>query len=123
MLSWKEFVETDNLNSKPLLTLLDEDYYWGSNYVTLTTPLVLRFPFPIEPVRVKSQVRNIDIAPTLLELAGLPVPDHFDGRSLLPLITGAEPEANRVNFAGLAFERDVIKGAHTRVGLGDPVQL
>jgi len=68
---------------------------------TLATPLLVRFPFAIEPVRVKNQVRNIDIAPTLLELAGVPVPDEFDGSSLLPLITGAEPEADRVNFAGL----------------------
>ncbi|MCB9421406.1 MAG: glycoside hydrolase family 9 protein [Ardenticatenaceae bacterium] len=28
-------------NSAWNLTLLDEDYYWGSNYVTLTTPLVM----------------------------------------------------------------------------------
>ena len=36
-------------------------------------PLVFRFPFVVEPaVRVATQVRNIDLAPTLLELAGVP---------------------------------------------------
>jgi arylsulfatase A-like enzyme len=64
-------------------------------------PLVIRFPFPVEPTRVGTQVRNVDIAPTLVELAGLPVPPSFEGRSLLPLITGAESEPDRVAHAGL----------------------
>jgi arylsulfatase A-like enzyme len=68
---------------------------------TLHTPLVIRFPFAIEPVRISSQVRNLDIAPTLLELARVPVPDAFQGRSLLPLLTAAEPAEDRVNGAEL----------------------
>ena len=31
---------------------------------------------------------NIDISPTLLELAGIPVPPILDGQSLVPLLTG-----------------------------------
>ena len=68
---------------------------------TLRTPLVIRFPFPIAPLRVSSQVRNIDVAPTLLELAGVPVPAVFQGRSLLPLLTGKEDAVDRVSYAGL----------------------
>lgn len=65
----------------------------------LHVPLVMRMPFPVEPVRVATQVRNIDIAPTLLELAGVAVPESFQGRSLLPLLEGdAEP---RTSYAGL----------------------
>lgn len=37
-----------------------------------------------------------DIAPTLMELAGLPVPDTMQGRSLLPILTGrAAPDHHR----------------------------
>ena len=84
---------------------------------TLATPLVMRFPFPVEPIRVRSQVRNVDIAPTLLELAGLPVPEHYDGRSLLPLLTGAEPEQDRVNFAGLGTP--LYKDASVQIAVSD----
>ena len=68
---------------------------------TLRTPLVIRFPFPIAPLRIASQVRNVDIAPTLLELAGVPVPPVFQGQSLVPLLTGREAPADRVTYAGL----------------------
>jgi arylsulfatase A-like enzyme len=37
---------------------------------------------------IKRMVQNIDIAPTVLELAGLKTPEHMDGRSFLPLLQG-----------------------------------
>lgn len=66
----------------------------------LRVPLVIRLPFPIEPIRVPQQVRNLDLAPTLLELAGIPIPPSFEGTSLLPLVTGAgASEGDRLNRA------------------------
>ena len=37
---------------------------------------------------INQLVQNIDIAPTLLDLAGQPIPEDMDGMSLLPLIKG-----------------------------------
>ena len=65
-------------------------------------PLVFRFPFPVRPpVRIATQVRNLDLAPTLLELAGVAVPDGFEGASLVPLMTGALDEPDRPSYAAL----------------------
>jgi arylsulfatase A-like enzyme len=36
--------------------------------------------------RVKSVTANIDVAPTVLDLAGIPIPKHMDGKSLMPLL-------------------------------------
>jgi N-acetylglucosamine-6-sulfatase len=35
-------------------------------------------------------VANIDIAPTILDLAGVEPPKHFDGRSFVPLLEGKQ---------------------------------
>jgi len=37
-------------------------------------------------------VANIDLAPTFLDLAGLPVPASMQGRSLVPLLHGRTPD-------------------------------
>lgn len=38
--------------------------------------------------RVKSLVSLIDLPPTLLELAGIPIPESFSGESILPMLSG-----------------------------------
>lgn len=40
--------------------------------------------------RPNAMIQNIDVAPTILEAAGLKSPDHFQGQSILPLLTGKQ---------------------------------
>ena len=54
-------------------------------------PLVLSAPGRIEPAVVRSQVRSVDLVPTLLELAVVPS-SPVDGASLLPLLDGREDQ-------------------------------
>ncbi|MET0556482.1 MAG: sulfatase-like hydrolase/transferase [Vicinamibacteria bacterium] len=56
---------------------------------TQHVPLILSYPGVLPAGReVQPLVRVVDVLPTLLEAARLPVPDDLDGRSLLPLVTG-----------------------------------
>ena len=56
----------------------------------LQVPLIIYLPSKAGLVarKVDERVRLIDMAPTVLQLAGLPLPDSFRGQSLLPLILG-----------------------------------
>jgi arylsulfatase A-like enzyme len=58
---------------------------------SIRVPLVIRYPARIEAGRVdrENMVLNVDVAPTLLQYAGIPVPLEIHGRSLAPLIAGA----------------------------------
>jgi len=47
-------------------------------------PLGFRWPGRLAPGWREEPVPLADVLPTLLDLAGLPVPDHLDGRSLAP---------------------------------------
>ena len=56
-------------------------------------PLICSWPGQVrEGVICDALVELVDIAPTLLELAGVPVPERMQGRSLWPLLTGATAE-------------------------------
>ena len=55
----------------------------------LRVPLVLRYPGVIEPgTEVDQQVRLMDLAPTLLELAGVEPLEGAEATSLVPLLEG-----------------------------------
>lgn len=51
----------------------------------IRTPLILRGPQIKPGVRVDALVSVIDLMPTVLALAGVPVPADMDGQSMLPL--------------------------------------
>src|SRR5690606_35409977 len=54
---------------------------------SIRVPLLIRYPFRIAPHADETHmVLNVDVAPTLLELAGVPVPGWMHGRSFVPLL-------------------------------------
>jgi arylsulfatase A len=57
----------------------------------LRVPCFIRWPDRLRAgSRITEITQHIDVLPTLLELAGIPVPEHqpLDGRSLVPLLKG-----------------------------------
>jgi hypothetical protein len=57
---------------------------------TMHVPLLIKLPeAQPAPKRVSARVRLIDVAPTLLEIAGIPVPSQMQGQSLLRIAKSA----------------------------------
>ena len=75
-----------------------ENGYWqhGNGYEpTVRTPLILRMPGRVAPGTVDRQslVSNLDIMPTLLEVADAPIPKYLEGVSLISPEPDSTPRA------------------------------
>jgi arylsulfatase len=69
----------------------DHGFYLKGPYFyepAIRVPLIASWPGKIAPGRARALVELVDLAPTLVELAGLPPYAGMQGRSLLPLLTG-----------------------------------
>lgn len=74
---------------------------WTGHEVSLRVPLLVldpRAPKKLRGITPDAMALNVDIAPTLLDLAGLPVPKQMQGRSLAPLLGGETPSDWRTDF-------------------------
>lgn len=59
---------------------------------SIRVPLMIRYPKRIPAGTVRDEmVLDTDLAPTFLDLAGIPAPTHMQGKSLLPLAQAAIP--------------------------------
>ena len=77
----------------------DNGYSWGEHVLTgkrwayddnIRVPFIVRWPDGIaSPGSVMDEpVLNADVAPTLLDIAGVPIPATMQGRSIAPLLRG-----------------------------------
>ena len=78
-------------------------------------PFVVRGPGVPRGESFDDLVTNTDIAPTVLDMAGLPAPDWMDGRSFAPFLDGTQPEAWRSSVLiegakGTYYERPAYSG-------------
>lgn len=68
----------------------------------IRVPMVYRHPDGFGPGIADRQVAsNVDVAPTVLESCGLPVSQHMQGQSLLPILRGHRPS---LDFDGAFVE-------------------
>jgi arylsulfatase A-like enzyme len=73
---------------------------------TVAIPLLMRWPAATPAGRVVEPfVSTIDVLPTVLEAAGLPVPDGLDGRSLWPLVRGESPSDQPADWPADAYSQ------------------
>lgn len=90
--------ENDLADNTLVIYLSDQGFYMGEHgwfdkrfmyEESLRTPMMARYPGVIKKnSETDAFVVNIDIAPTLLDLADLPIPSAIQGVSILPLLTG-----------------------------------
>ena len=95
----EELNATGELDDTFILFLSDNGKFWGEHRITSKNgiydeashvPFSIRYP-PLVPapyIDTDHIVANIDIAPTVLELANIPIPESMDGLSLVSLLSG-----------------------------------
>jgi hypothetical protein len=80
----------------------------GAHQELVHVPFIIRAPGLLPAGRVvDTDVEAMDLSPTLLELAGLPIPDSMQGRSLIPL---AFDEVGGGPAAGLTQNEAMARG-------------
>lgn len=99
---FKVLEETKKLDDTLLLHTGDNGFFLGEwnrfdkrfmHEVSIRVPLVVRYPRLIKAGSNSDKMAlNVDYAPTLLDLAGVAVPEAMQGRSLRPLLAGEDVE-------------------------------
>jgi len=59
-------------------------------------PFIIRMPDGLKGARCDKIVQAADIMPTILEAAGVPIPDCVTGKSLIPLLKGEDMETRDI---------------------------
>ncbi|TVR18400.1 MAG: DUF4976 domain-containing protein [Balneolaceae bacterium] len=96
------YLERENLKDNTIVIyagdqgfFLGEKGWFDKRWIyeeSLRMPLIVHWPEGIDPGLVsKELVQNLDLAPTILELAGTQIPDYMQGRSMIPMLMGESP--------------------------------
>ncbi len=73
---------------------------------TQSVPLIVHIPSAaLKGKVIESQVENVDIMPSVLELLGLPIPREVQGRSFLPLLAGKKDDVERFAYSETYYPR------------------
>ena len=114
----KALEQTRQRDNTVVIVLSDNGLTYGEHRLTgqkncqfeecIRVPFVVSYPAMIQGPREDTHlVLNIDLAPTLAEMAGIAIPDTVDGASLVPLLEG-----NSVGW------RDAVLFEHWRLAEG-----
>ena len=96
-----QYLEKSGLSENTIVVYSsDQGFYLGEHGwydkrwmydLSLRMPLVMKWPARIKSNQTIAKItQNTDFAPTLLEAAGITLPNDLDGVSMLPLLTGKE---------------------------------
>ncbi len=95
---WQELDRQNIANDTAVLLSSDHGFFLGEHHLydkrlmyepSIRVPMIVRYPGHVKAATKSDEmVLNLDLAPTLLEIAGLAVPGEMQGKSMLPLAEG-----------------------------------
>ena len=104
-----DYLDAHNLTENTIVIYTsDQGFYLGEHgwydkrfmyEESLSMPLMMRYPKAIKPGQVTEAIAlNLDFAPTLLDYAGLPIPQDMQGASLRSIAGGTVPDDWRTSM-------------------------
>jgi len=104
-----DYLDQHDLTRNTLVIYIsDQGFYLGEHgwfdkrwiyEESFRTPMMMRYPGVVRAGTVnKNFVMNLDIAPTLLDAAGVKVPNDMQGQSFLPLLEGKKEKARKILY-------------------------
>ena len=91
----------------------ENEVYFSHGHATTPdlahVPFLLRAP-GIEPARRRELVHHVDVLPTLLEVAGVSVPEDASGVALGPVLRGERELPERTLFCDIGFQASAYRG-------------
>lgn len=100
-----ETLESKNLLDNTIIVYAgDNGYIWGEHRLyakhypyeeSIRIPYMVRAPRRFMPQpgrRAKQMILNIDLAPSLLDMAGIAIPEGLQGQSFVPILRSAETQ-------------------------------
>jgi arylsulfatase A-like enzyme len=115
-------------NNTVVMYSADQGFYLGEHgwfdkrfmyEESFRTPLLVRWPGVVKAgSRNRDLVQNIDWAETFLDIAGAPVPEHMQGRSLVPLMKGETPADWRTSLYYHYYEYPGVHSVRRHEGVG-----
>lgn len=94
-----DYMKTSGLNKNTVIVYMsDNGFFLGDHGLynkmwmydeSMRIPVLISYPGRIIKGTINDDlVSELDIAPTLLEFAGVSIPEHFQGKSLVPILQG-----------------------------------
>jgi N-acetylglucosamine-6-sulfatase len=104
-----ELARQGKLDDTLVIYLSDNGHFWGEHRIpwgknsvyeeSSRVPFAVRYPRLVTKPRVDTRlIANIDIAPTIYDLAKIPIPTDVDGRSLVTLLAGSSKSNPSVSW-------------------------
>ena len=101
----------------------------GTHYdASARVPLVVRHPDRVDPGVRDGFTAHVDLMPTILSLAGAPLPEAMEGRDLTPVLEGTAPSVQDEVFIEIRGSTSIVTdrwklGLYPHDGEGDLYDL